>query len=276
MLLVQAGFPPDSHHACHGTTERWQCSKPCGRHLWRAPPGLRFAVDDRTYLAPPLGREAAPSWVPSSSSESELEPHWVAPNRPLCPGCSGPARPAVDMFDDAGFVEDGPEFERYHAWRLGALGALPRSPKAVVLEIGCGFRVPTIRSEAEAFAGGLGASCTLVRVNPDLPLPPPWAHDATPLGPEAAARAAGALRAGGYGGGHAFGGDVEMPAGRPRALSVAAGALEVRAGRGRVGGILNHRGGPSISGSLDAASERLCVCVCAECEPPLRSLSNRA
>ena len=65
--------------------------------------------------------------------------------------------------------------------------AAASSRHVVVLEIGCGYRVPTIRAESEAILAALGPRATHVRVNMELPLPPSFAEGggvggAAPLG----------------------------------------------------------------------------------------------
>lgn len=110
-------------------------------------------------------------------------------NRPTCPRCGGPARPAILMFGDQGWNDVSSQRRRWDIWlesvrqvaaemaagpAAGNGGPVlrPRRPlKAVVLEIGCGRRVATVRRSGEAQLRALqkhGASACLIRINPDL------------------------------------------------------------------------------------------------------------
>lgn len=51
-----------------------------------------------------------------------------------------------------------------------------RKLKVVILEIGAGVNVPTVRFTSETLAKQLGDHCTLIRINPDFPLA---SHDVT-------------------------------------------------------------------------------------------------
>jgi hypothetical protein len=42
--------------------------------------------------------------------------------------------------------------------------------KIVILEVGCGLNVPTVREHNENFVSVLGDCCTFIRVNPEYPL----------------------------------------------------------------------------------------------------------
>lgn len=224
---------------CHGSCELWQCGAPdgaCQARLWRAPKDLSFQVDLQTMeaaeaLSQPLPagacapavlngepahvghvrRDARPSlfhcWPPSDADEAVREA-FRRTNRPTCPNCDAPARPAVLMFGDFGWVKDlramarhstwlqavGLEAlsragaawpEQFPAWMHGAaetppppdLDELPdeessRPLRVAILEIGCGRNVPAVRANSETTASrlaDLGAACSLVRVNPEHP-----------------------------------------------------------------------------------------------------------
>ena len=164
-------FGADCSREVHGTSEFWQSvDGDTGR--WAAPPGYRFRVDRATMLAP----EGAPE-RPSSAGG----PCWET-NHPTCPSSGARARPAILMFGDAAYLDDEAQaaaWERWtaavlaearaHAWREPPGSAL----RVVLLEVGCGGTVRTVRHQSEALAEELleaGAHATLVRVNPDLPL----------------------------------------------------------------------------------------------------------
>ena len=109
---------------------------------------------------------------------------------PRCPRCGGAARPAILMFGDCDWEEDEAQEERFSSWTRavtvlaqrradaatdggqGAAQASDDALKVVLLEIGAGGNVTTVRGTSEQMARELGrtARVTLVRVNPELPL----------------------------------------------------------------------------------------------------------
>lgn len=139
----RAGFDETAVVECHGSLERLQCADPCGPAVWR-PDEVDFAVEvDETTLraAPPL---------------------------PRCPHCGGLARPNVLMFGDWLWVGDETSAQEARFRRFletASEGAV------VVVELGAGTAVPTVRRLSEALQASLGA--TLVRINPREPEGPP-------------------------------------------------------------------------------------------------------
>ena len=96
----------------------------------------------------------------------------AATGRPSCPACGGPARPAVLLFgaDDAALYEEPAQLDAWDAWRRSTLDALAadRSKRLVIVEIGAGTAVPSVRNASEDLlheAGG-ARQCTLLRINP--------------------------------------------------------------------------------------------------------------
>ncbi|CAK0880851.1 unnamed protein product [Prorocentrum cordatum] len=199
---------------CHGNTETYQCTRGC-KGLWRAPLDFRFCVD-ATMLAPagepgaaidaeaaegagavmksgggepPGGAAARPrlGHVRGGGRLTTLR-HMPGPlagaagfgaNHPVCPSCGAPARPAILMFGDGGWLDLDEQEKRWFAWADAACSAAKdaqsgdRPLRAVVLEIGAGGNVPTVRRTSEDRLhrfGESGAMAKLIRVNPDLPL----------------------------------------------------------------------------------------------------------
>lgn len=133
---------------CHGNIELWQCSGPCTRLLWRAPPDYGFHVDRAAMLCregtaedlpeddptepdsgevdaarPRLGRvrynerpRALSGWPAYSSPAGVPEADMWRPNRPMCVRCERPARPAILMFGDSEWVDNVAQEQRYEAW----------------------------------------------------------------------------------------------------------------------------------------------------------------
>jgi len=141
----RAGFDPLRIVECHGSLEHLQCQRLCTADIWEADDG-EIDVDPQTFRA----REPLPA----------------------CPRCQGLARPNVLMFGDGEWLEErtGIQHARYQAWRRSI-----RGKRLVVIELGAGTHVPTIRHECES-AGG-----RLIRINPREPEAPAGAIS-LPLG----------------------------------------------------------------------------------------------
>jgi len=99
-------------------------------------------------------------------------------NHPKCPRCGEAARPAINMFCDWGWKQCTQQEQRWRAWCAAVEQTMlsrrprPQRVRAVVLEIGCGNNVPTVRSNSEQLLQqwrSAGADACLVRVNPQLP-----------------------------------------------------------------------------------------------------------
>ncbi|KAE8995285.1 hypothetical protein PR001_g20127 [Phytophthora rubi] len=142
----------------HGSVEMWQCAgdvetgarEPCEK-IWKLPADFRFELDVATMRAP--GAEAT-----------------------TCPECGGKGRPNVLMFHDRQWIANTAEENGYIAWESVMEVMLQEDPtlNLVVLEIGCGTRVPSVRRETEMVVADVieGCGCpqaTLIRVNPDIP-----------------------------------------------------------------------------------------------------------
>ncbi|KAH9129654.1 hypothetical protein AeMF1_000327 [Aphanomyces euteiches] len=151
-------FAPNELYEIHGNIMTWQCagknetSPPCSSQTWTVPSTFRFDVDKSTMRA-----------------EYEKPPKHLK-----CPRCKAPGRPNVLMFRDKRWVSNEVDRNRYRAWKTAALQVLQHDPskRMVVLEIGCGIRVKTVRKAMEelvdeVFAFG-NKQATLIRINPDI------------------------------------------------------------------------------------------------------------
>ena len=118
----------------HGSIHHLQCTIPCGPHIWSA-------ADLDVHVDPGTMRAAQPL--------------------PECVHCGELARPNILMFGDADWVATrGDEQVRaVNEWRR-------RYRDLVVVELGAGNAVPTVRRYAELAAATNGA---LIRVNPREP-----------------------------------------------------------------------------------------------------------
>ncbi|QAU36105.1 NAD-dependent deacetylase [Janthinobacterium sp. 17J80-10] len=124
----KAGFAAERMVECHGSIHHLQCMNGCGRPPWPAE-GFEPVVD--------TGNCRLLSTLPS------------------CPACGGLARPHILMFGDWDW--DSRHAERQQA-RLQTW--LARAKRPVVIEIGAGTAIPTVRYFGEA------AGCPLIRLNP--------------------------------------------------------------------------------------------------------------
>ena len=124
-----AGFGPETITECHGSIHYLQCIDQCGQPVWHAV-ALEPVIDEETCTL-----------------LSEL---------PTCPSCAGLARPNIMMFDDPCWDQTRTIVQRA---RLDAW--LCRLKRPVVIEIGAGMAIPTVRW----FGGHL--DCPMIRINPN-------------------------------------------------------------------------------------------------------------
>jgi NAD-dependent SIR2 family protein deacetylase len=156
----RAGFAPERVVEVHGAIDGMQCMSSCRIGVFLSAP-FEVAIDTDTMRAiPPL---------------------------PTCPGCGGPTRPNILMFGDRGWDPSRTEVQerRLGAW-LEDVGTAP----IVIVELGAGMHIPTIRIMSEDFTDQPGG--TLIRINP-RELDIPRGHIAIPSGALDALRAIDAL-----------------------------------------------------------------------------------
>lgn len=152
----RADFDPDRIVEVHGTIAAMQCLHHCGAGIFPSDP-YEVTIDESTMRAvPPL---------------------------PACPKCGSLARPNILMFGDAGWdsSHSDAQHRRLAAW-LRTLGG----SNVVIVELGAGLGVPTIRIMSEDFVDRPGG--TLIRINP-RESEAPSGHIALPTGALAALRA---------------------------------------------------------------------------------------
>lgn len=128
----KAGFEEARIYECHGTLDRLQCVQNCEDLSWWSY-GYRPVVDDENCR--------------------------LLSDAPICPHCSGLARQNVLMFNDWTYSEG------YQLGKHALLNDwLRKTQRPVVIEIGAGKAVPTVRNFSERTAkqkkGGL------IRINP--------------------------------------------------------------------------------------------------------------
>lgn len=131
----RAGFGDAPIHECHGSLHWLQCLRGCGQAPWPAD-GMATDID-------------------------EAECRWRG-DLPACPGCGGLARPNLLMFGDWDWVAT-----RYDAQENRLTRGLARVERPVVIEIGAGTEIPSVRHFSQQVVAQHGGQ--LVRINPREP-----------------------------------------------------------------------------------------------------------
>jgi NAD-dependent SIR2 family protein deacetylase len=134
-----AGFSKDRLLEPHGNIHRHQCTTPCCSTIWHH----RYKPEFRPDL------------------NIDLTTLTARGRLPRCPECGAIARPNTMMFDDLTFV---PEVKRIQQQRYETWLASARGKQLVILEIGAGTAIDTIRRMGERVTER--SRTTLVRINP--------------------------------------------------------------------------------------------------------------
>lgn len=124
----KSGFDPDRIYECHGSIHHLQCLKTCTPNIWSA-----------EELQPKIDTQQC---------------KWLR-QQPQCPNCGGLARPNILMFNDMTWLSQQHDQQ---AKRLQAF--LKQHHHPIVIEIGAGTAIPTVRYFSERFAP------YLIRINP--------------------------------------------------------------------------------------------------------------
>lgn len=139
----KAGFPEERVVECHGSINFMQCvdNEKC-TEIWPTPVDFQPQVDEsvlRLTTALPQG----------------------PPDQPV-----NLARPNIKMFGDNSWVTDRTDVQRKRFdIYIDSIGADP----FVVIEIGSGLAVPTVRLQGEMLVSRKGSNGTLIRINPAEP-----------------------------------------------------------------------------------------------------------
>lgn len=143
----KAGFPEDAILEFHGSIHHLQCTTPCSSRIW----------DNREEFR-----------IDEESMRSD--------NVPLCPRCGCAARPNILMFGDYGWIGDRTARQKE---RLRQFLARHAGNRIVVVEMGAGTAIPTVRAAGERI-GALSRG-RVIRINPREPqISPP--HVPLPCG----------------------------------------------------------------------------------------------
>lgn len=127
----KAGFPANRVVECHGSIHRLQCTAACSSALWSAA-SLEVKVD-----------------MAKCALESPL---------PRCPHCNKVSRPNILMFNDWSWIAQYTDSQQaqFDQWRQ-------QVKRPVVIELGAGTAIPTVRRRGEA------CNAPLIRINPTEP-----------------------------------------------------------------------------------------------------------
>ncbi|MEI7430924.1 MAG: Sir2 family NAD-dependent protein deacetylase [Betaproteobacteria bacterium] len=127
----KAGFATERINECHGSINHLQCLAGCSSEIWPA--------DD---------------YFPEVDEENCL----LTSGFPACPRCGGLARPNILMFGDWGWNDSRAEIQdrRMRKW-------LTRVERLLIIEVGAGTNIPTVRMLGESLPG------KLIRINPSEP-----------------------------------------------------------------------------------------------------------
>jgi len=127
----KAGFPEQRVLEVHGSIHHLQCTTPCSDAIWTS--GETFDIDLETMRSRQV---------------------------PRCPSCRAVSRPNILMFGDWSWLDGRTAAQR---GRFEEFLQECRGRRLLVLELGAGTSVPTIRHLTEALGRGDAA---VVRVNP--------------------------------------------------------------------------------------------------------------
>jgi NAD-dependent SIR2 family protein deacetylase len=128
----KSGFPEERILEVHGSIHRLQCSTPCCHSIW--PNEEQIDIDKETMRALHV---------------------------PQCPRCAQTARPNILMFGDSSWLHQRTEKQKaaFNQFLMNHHGT-----PMVVIEIGAGTAIPTIRLLSESL--GRNSECTVIRINP--------------------------------------------------------------------------------------------------------------
>lgn len=133
----KAGYADARIMEVHGSIHWLQCQQPCSNAIWRNDEVLR--IDESTMRADgPL---------------------------PRCPDCDEVSRPNILMFGDCSWLPDRTRIQEHAFDQFMAKNA---DRRIVVIEMGAGSAIPTIRATSERI-GWSYEHATVIRINPREP-----------------------------------------------------------------------------------------------------------
>jgi len=131
----KAGFTEDRILEVHGSIHHLQCTVPCHHNIW--PNEAVYDIDEATMRAK---------------------------NVPICPECQRVARPNILLFGDYSWLSKRSAIQDEN---FDDFLQLNKNSRMVVIEIGAGSAIPTIRHLSEQL--GLQQQTNVLRINPREP-----------------------------------------------------------------------------------------------------------
>ncbi|TGU71600.1 NAD-dependent deacetylase [Geomonas terrae] len=131
----KAGFAEENILEFHGSIHHLQCTRPCSERIWDN--SETFRIDEATMRSDHV---------------------------PLCPRCGSAARPNILMFGDYAWVG---ERTRRQEERFRQFLSRQSGRRIVVVELGAGTAIPTVRAASERIGSLSGAR--VIRINPREP-----------------------------------------------------------------------------------------------------------
>ena len=130
----KAGFDDAKIYEVHGSIHHLQCTESCTQSIWEN------KIEDIKINMDTLEAQSLPQ----------------------CKNCNNLARPNILMFGDWSFIGNRTDKQArgFHNWTMENKGK-----KILIIEIGAGSAVPTIRSFGDRFSRS-EESTTLIRINP--------------------------------------------------------------------------------------------------------------
>ena len=128
----KAGYADDRIAEVHGSIHHLQCLTPCCRSIW--PNTEQIQINMETMRSRSI---------------------------PGCPHCRGVSRPNILMFGDWSWISDRTDAQRR---RFKQFLDSNRGKRTVVIEMGAGKAIPTIRYTSEELGATVGT--TVIRINP--------------------------------------------------------------------------------------------------------------
>jgi NAD-dependent SIR2 family protein deacetylase len=131
-----ANFSEHSIMECHGSIHFLQCLSNCGNGICPFPEDFIFSIDQNLHALEPL---------------------------PRCPSCNGLARPNILMFSDFDWDSSrvSKQNEAFQSWVDSN-----KSKPLMILEMGAGLAVPTVRLTCEELFDQWENEVTFLRINP--------------------------------------------------------------------------------------------------------------
>jgi NAD-dependent SIR2 family protein deacetylase len=127
----KAGFPEEEIFEVHGSIHHLQCLLPCCDTIW--PNKEQIEIDEQTMRAKSI---------------------------PTCPHCHDVARPNILMFGDFSWLD---QRSRQQEESYRDFLSRQEGKRIVVIEIGAGTAIPTIRATSERI--GRAPQATVIRIN---------------------------------------------------------------------------------------------------------------